>query len=108
MKDKNVSNANIEHNPKEALKNTTLVESWLITDPENDKSTQYGYTLPVGTWFGIVRIEDKSEYEKYVESGIVKGFSLEGYFSSKLVQFLDTKLSYDEYILEEIVKLLND
>jgi hypothetical protein len=108
MKDKYVSNANIEHNPKEPLKNTTLVESWLITDPETDKSKQYGYTLPVGTWFGIMRIEDKAEYEKYVESGIVKGFSLEGYFSSKLVQFYDTKLGYDEYILNEIVKLLND
>ena len=107
MKDKNVQNANIEHNPKEALSNTTLVESWIITDPEKDKSNQYGYTLPVGTWFGIVKIDNKDDYEKYVESGVVKGFSLEGYFSSKLVSFNQSKYYDEEYIINEIERILN-
>ena len=106
LKDKNISNVNIEHNPKNSLDDVSLVESWIVTDPKNDKSNQYGYELPLGTWFGIVQVKDKDVFEKYVESGVVKGFSLEGYFEQKLVKFHDTKYDTDTYILSEIENLL--
>ena len=106
LKDKNISNVNIEHNPKNSLDDVALVESWIVTDPKNDKSNQYGYELPLGTWFGIVQVKDKEVFEKYVESGVVRGFSLEGYFEQKLVKFHDTKFDTDTYILSEIENLL--
>jgi len=106
LRDKNISNVNIEHNPKNSLDDVALVESWIVTDPKNDKSNQYGYELPEGTWFGIVQVKDKEVFEKYVESGAVKGFSLEGYFEQKLVKFHDTKFDTDTYILSEIENLL--
>jgi len=106
LRDKNISNVNIEHNPKNSLDDVALVESWIVTDPKNDKSNQYGYELPEGTWFGIVQVKDKEIFQKYVESGAVKGFSLEGYFEQKLVKFHDTKFDTDTYILSEIENLL--
>lgn len=108
IKDKYISNVNIEHNPNRMLDDVALVESWIITDPENDKSNQYGYKLPVNTWFGIVQVKDTNTFQKYVESGRVKGFSLEGYFEQKLVKFNDAKYDADLYILTEIEKLLKD
>ena len=109
LKDKNISNVNIEHNPKNSLDDVALVESWIVTDPKNDKSNQYGYELPEGTWFGIVQVKDKEVFQKYVESGKVKGFSLEGYFEQKLVQFNDySKYNTDTYILSEIENLLKE
>lgn len=108
MRDDRANYTNLEHNPKKSLDSVYLVESWLVTDPQNDKSQQYGYeNLPIGTWMGIVKCDDET-WEKYIETGKVKGFSLEGWFEQKLVQFFDTKFSKEEYILSEIVKLLNE
>lgn len=108
LRDKNQSNLNIEHNPNKTLDDVYLVESWIITDPKNDKSNQFGYELPEGTWFGIVKVQDPEVFEKYVESGQTKGFSLEGYFESKLVKFYNSKIDVDTYILSEIEKLITD
>jgi hypothetical protein len=108
LRDKNQSNINLEHDPNKPLEDVTLVESWIVSDPKNDKSNLYGYELPEGTWFGIVQVKDPAVFEKYVESGKTKGFSLEGFFASKLVKFQDTKYDIDGYILEEIEKLIYD
>jgi hypothetical protein len=108
LRDKNQSNLNIEHNPNKTLDDVYLVESWIITDPKNDKSNQFGYELPEGTWFGIVKVKDEELFQKYVESGQTKGFSLEGYFESKLVKFYNSKIDVDTYILSEIEKLITD
>lgn len=108
LRDKNQSNINLEHDPNKPLEDVTLVESWIVTDPKNDKSNQFGYELPEGTWFGIVQVKDEDIFEKYVESGKTKGFSLEGFFASKLVKFNDTKNNTDVYILSEIEKLIQE
>lgn len=108
LRDKNQSNINLEHNPNKTLDDVSLVESWIVTDPENDKSNQFGYSLPEGTWFGIVQVKDKDVFEKYVESGQTRGFSLEGFFESKLVKFNNSKIDIDTYILSEIEKLISD
>lgn len=108
LRDKNQSNINLEHDPNKPLEDVTLVESWIVSDPKNDKSNLYGYELPEGTWFGIVQVKDEDVFEKYVESGKTKGFSLEGFFASKLVKFNDTKNDTDVYILSEIEKLIQE
>ena len=113
IRDKNANNANIEHNPNQPINNVSLVESWIIEDPEHDKSNQYGFTLTKGTWFGIVDFsKNQSFYNDYVEKGKVQGFSLEGYFESKLVKFYENQknnsnIDVDTYILTEIENILN-
>jgi len=72
-------NATLEH--ESPVVGLTLVESWLI-EGENDKSKEFGFSLPVGTWFGGMKVENDEVWNK-VKSGEVKAFSIEGMFVPK-------------------------
>lgn len=75
--------ATLEHDSK--IKGVTLVESW-IKDGQFDKSNNYGLNLPKGTWVGMFKIDDPKIWSDYIKTGKVKGFSIEGLFSHKLVK----------------------
>jgi len=85
MKNKLIDSVNIEHDPDKSVSDLTLVESWLVTDPENDKSNSYGYKLTKGSWFGIYKVNSKEIWDKYIKTGAVKGFSVEGIFADKTI-----------------------
>lgn len=76
FKNSNQLNFNVEHSDKK-IKGYAF-ESWLTT--ENDKAKTYGFYLPEGTWMLSTKIEDKEDWDKYVKSGQVKGYSIEGNF----------------------------
>ena len=78
VKDKLIDKVNLEHDNMESV-DAYLVESWII-DGENDKSKNYGFNLPAGTWMGMYKIEDKNIWNEYIKTGLVKGFSVEGMF----------------------------
>lgn len=61
-----------------------VVESWLVQDPDMDKSKAYGLSVPAGTWMVRVRVDNDEVWES-VKSGEVRGFSIEGYFVDRLV-----------------------
>ena len=85
MKNKLIDSVNIEHDPDKSIDDLTLVESWLVTDPQNDKSNSYGYELTKGSWFGIYKVNSKDIWDKYIKTGAVKGFSVEGIFADKTI-----------------------
>jgi|TARA_R110000824_G_scaffold27691_2_gene93820 hypothetical protein len=85
MTNKLIDSVNIEHDPNKSISDLTLVESWLVTDPENDKSNSYGYELTKGSWFGIYKVNSKEIWDKYIKTGAVKGFSVEGIFADKTI-----------------------
>jgi hypothetical protein len=89
--------ATLEHDVK--IKNVTLVESW-IKDGQFDKSNNYGLNLPKGTWVGMFKITDDKLWKDYIKTGKVKGFSIEGLFSHKLV-----KASLEDIIEKDINEL---
>lgn len=91
----NHTKATLEHEVN--LQDTTIVESWLIDDPEMDKSKSYGYSLPKGTWMVSMKIDNDEIWNEYVKTGKVKGFSIEGYFADKLTD----KTSMSTQDLEE-------
>jgi len=81
MMENKQNNHTLHH--KSELNNLTVVESWLKDSPM-DKSVKYGFeSLPIGTWFVSVKVNDKSVWDDYVKTGQVKGFSIEGYFTDK-------------------------
>lgn len=84
MKDKRLDRMNIEHDPDSPVEGY-MVESWIITDEEHDKSKSYGFDLPVGTWMGMYKIDSERHWEM-VKDGKVKGMSIEGFFIDKLIQ----------------------
>ena len=81
MKDKLIDSVNIEHDNADKVEDAYLVESWLVEDPATDKSRRYGFEPVEGEWFAIYKIDNKEVWDNYIKSGLVKGFSVEGYFS---------------------------
>jgi len=103
----NQSEATLEHN--ENLKGLTLVESWIVEDKAKDKTALYGLDVPVGTWMGSVKCDNDEVYQM-AKDGVVKGFSIEGYFADKLErpkEKIEENLSADQKQLEELKKLLS-
>lgn len=68
-------NINVEHS--EPI-NAYITENWVIDNPSKDKSSSFGYKLPVGTWFGVVKVQDKAFWDEFVKTGTLTGFSIEG------------------------------
>jgi hypothetical protein len=85
MKEKLIDRVKIEHYSNDMVEDAYLVESWIVKDPENDKSRFYGYEPVRGQWFGMYKIEDKNIWQEYVKTGKVKGFSVEGFFGEKVL-----------------------
>ena len=77
----NQHNSTFEHLYK--IDGLTLVESWIVEDKEKDKSALYNLDVPVGTWMGSVKVENDEVWNDYVKTGVVKGFSIEGFFAEK-------------------------
>ena len=71
-------NSTLEHDSP--LDGMTVVESWIIEDPQMDKSKLYGMDLPVGTWMISMKVDDEEIWSDQVKTGSVKGFSIEGFF----------------------------
>ena len=78
----NQNKTTLEH--QQSLKGLTLVESWIVEDEKYDKSRKYNMEVPVGTWMGAVKVNNKQVWEEFVKTGKVKGFSVEGYFADKM------------------------
>lgn len=95
----NQNNATLEH--KEKLNGLSVVESWVIDNPEMDKSKEYGFSLPKGTWMISMKVNNEDIW-KEVKLGKVKGFSIEGYFADKY------EMSQEKDEREEIINQLKE
>jgi len=55
-----------------------VFESWIVEDPERDKSAAMGFTdVAPGTWFVTMQVTDKQWWDEYITSGEFRGFSVE-------------------------------
>jgi len=93
----NQNNSTLEHSQK--LKGMSVVESWII-EGENDKSKNYGFDLPQGTWMISMKVNNDEIWDK-VKLGEVKGFSIEGYFADRYEMNNE-----EEIIIEKLKKIL--
>ena len=78
----NQNKSTLEHQAE--LYGLSVVESWIVEDKVHDKSVKYGMELPVGTWMVSMKVNNDDVWENYVKTGLVKGFSIEGYFTDKV------------------------
>jgi len=116
--------ATVEHSEK--VSGVTVVESWIVEDPNMDKSIALGFSaLPKGTWMATYKI-DNDELWNDIKEGKMHGFSIEGFFGGKRSNFstedvVDTGAllmediksllesgASDEYIEKELKKKLNE
>ena len=104
----NQSEATLEH--KVALEGLTIVESWIV-ESEKDKSRHYGMDVPVGTWMVSMKVNSDEVWNEYVKKGLVKGFSIEAYFSDRMSRPKDKTLKEEaaaQESIEQITKILKD
>ena len=98
---KYTDSATFEH--EKTIKGVHLIESW-VKDGQLDKSNNYGLNVPKGTWLGIFKITDDRLWNDFIKTGKVKGFSIEGLFSHKLVQ----ASMVDDLLLDKNITQLSD
>jgi hypothetical protein len=85
LKQKRTDETSIEHNGiKLGSDKVYVIESWISEDPIKDKSANYGFELPAGTWFVQMKVEDPKVWE-LVKQNNLSGFSVEGLFKEKAV-----------------------
>ena len=75
--------ATLEHS--KPIEDVTLVESWVSKSRTADKASTYGFNLPAGTWYGLMKINNDDIWNNYVKTGVVNAFSIEGSFEHKQV-----------------------
>ena len=76
---------NFEHEEND-MKGVTVVESWIVMDPSNDKSNALGFSsIPKGTWMVSYKVDNDELWNK-VKSKEVQGFSIEGVFSKNIIE----------------------
>lgn len=82
-----------------------IIESWIVEEPNNDKSNHLGFDVPKGTWMVSYKVDDDDLWNK-VKTGEVQGFSIEGMFSKKIVKMSD-EINYED-TYEDIKTIIND
>ena len=75
------NNTDINHDD-DITQNNTLLESWIVEDPEMDKSKSLGFNVPEGTWMASYKINDVATWNK-IKEGDLNGFSIAGNFIEK-------------------------
>ena len=75
------NNTDINHDNSVVTENT-LLESWIVDNPEMDKSKSYGFDVPTGTWMVSYKINNKDTWNQ-IKNGELNGFSITGQFIEK-------------------------
>lgn len=103
FKNNNQSNATLEHNVE--LQDMTVFESWIVEDPEFDKSKKYGLNVPAGTWMVSMKVDNKEVWDNYVKDDKVFGFSIEGKFSN-ILRKEDAEVGLSDQVLEGALEMI--
>lgn len=78
------NNSKLEH--QEIIEGVTLVESWLVEDPKVDKSTNFGFEYPKGSWVATMKVDNQEIWNDFVKEGKVQGFSVDAFLDLEEIQ----------------------
>lgn len=106
-------NINVQHDDEATVDGAYLLEAWQVVDPKHDKLNSYGFKdIPVGSFGGVIYCPNEEIWNKYITTGELKGFSIEGVFaqsSQPISTFASnrSKLSLeDEKMIDELTRIL--
>jgi uncharacterized coiled-coil protein SlyX len=77
QKQKYQNNSTIEHD-NNLIDGVSLVELWIIENSKIDKSTNFGFSYPKGSWMGVMSFDNDSAWKDY-QDGKIKGFSIDAF-----------------------------
>jgi hypothetical protein len=102
-------NSKMEHS--EPIKGVSFVESWIVENPDVDKSTNFGFSYPKGSWMATMKIDNDEVWNDYVKTGKVQGFSVDAMVDLKEVnlksniKMAEEKKTFSEQVNEVLVSL---
>jgi hypothetical protein len=91
------TNSTIEHSKDKPLEGVTFVESWLVENSKVDKSTNYGFNYPKGSWMVSMKIDDPVLWTQFIKTGEVLGFSIDALVDLKQVN-IKTEIEMSEVV----------
>lgn len=103
MRNKYLDNNDLMHDGK-AVSDVYVVESWIVEDPETDKSKKYGFDVPAGTWMISMKCGKTpkgDEVWEQIKSKKLQGFSVSGFFIEQAASFAE------ELFLQEVAQILS-
>jgi len=59
-------NSKLEHN--ESIEGVSFVESWLVENPKVDKSYNFGFEYPKGSWIATMKVDNDEIWNNYVKT----------------------------------------
>lgn len=86
FKNNSHSNSTIEHDVKQNIQGVTFTESWIVENPDIDKSTNFGFSYPKGSWVAVMKVDSDEVWNDYVKTGKVQGFSIDAMLSLEEVK----------------------
>jgi hypothetical protein len=107
FKNNNHGNSTIEHDVKQNIKGVTFTESWIVENPKIDKSTNFGFEYPKGSWLAVMKVDSDEIWNDYVKTGKVQGFSIDAMLSLEEVNLkTNIEMSNTNTLLEKILLAL--
>ena len=104
FKNNNHSNSTIEHDIDQNIKGVTFTESWIVENPTNDKSNNFGFSYPKGSWVAVMKVDSDEVWNDYVKTGKVQGFSIDAMLSLEEVNLKSNiEMSNTNSLLEKIL-----
>ncbi|MDB0059601.1 XkdF-like putative serine protease domain-containing protein [bacterium] len=95
------NNTTLEH--QELTSGVSVIESWIVEDPNKDKTALYGLNAVEGAWAVTMKIDNDDVWND-VKEGRYLGLSIEGIFSDK--ENLSSEI--DEMTEEEAIMALQE
>jgi len=107
FKNNSHSNSTIEHDVKQNIQGVTFTESWIVENPTNDKSNNFGFSYPKGSWVAVMKVDSDEVWNDYVKTGKVQGFSIDAMLSLEEVNLKSNiEMSNTNNLLERILLAL--
>ena len=107
FKNNSHSNSTIEHDVKQNIQGVTFTESWIVENPDIDKSTNFGFSYPKGSWVAVMKVDSDEVWNDYVKTGKVQGFSIDAMLSLEEVNLKSNiEMSNTNTLLERILLAL--
>jgi len=101
------ANSTIEHNAKSKIEGVTFVESWIVEDSKIDKSANFGFSYPKGSWIATMKVDSDEVWNDYVKTGKVQGFSVDAMISLEEVN-LKSDINMSKEQEKSFIELLKD
>ena len=88
-------------NHESPIEGVYVIESWIVDNPEMDKSKELGLNVPLGTWMISMKVENEEVWQD-IKEGRAKGFSIEGFFGLNKKEKPLLELIHEAVIAEDL------